>query len=252
MRRFSIHLTRSLIRTPISANGVTGLMILSGSLAGLALLIPGIWGPLLAVVLTQLQMFFDCCDGEVARWRGTYTPAGIFLDKVGHYLAEGLLGLGLGLRASGVTMGETDATKAWQYLFAGAFLMAWIFFNKALNDMVHVARAFNGLEKLAEQKTPVAGETPTSPAESAAQQGSTSLMTRLLRAARRAAGFLPLHKAFHSIELSLLILVVAVGGALFAQPLPVMRILLVVLAVAIVLVSAGHAISIKMSSKLRS
>ncbi len=251
MRRFSIHLTRALIRTPISANGVTGLMILSGSLAGLALLVPGIWGPLLAVALTQLQMLIDCCDGEVARWRGTYTPAGIFLDKVGHYLAEGLLGLGLGLRASGITMGETASTKVWQCLFAGAILMAWIWFNKALNDMVHVARAFNGLDKLAERKSLPSQEAPSAPAEPEAAETRSVLAVRLLGTARTMARFVPFHKAFHSIELSLVVFAVALIGLIVGQPLAVMRVLLVVLAVAIVLVSLGHAISIIMSSKLR-
>lgn len=251
MRRFSIHLTRALIRTPISANGVTGLMILSGALAGLTLLIPGVWGPLLAVTLTQLQMLLDCCDGEVARWRGTYTPAGIFLDKVGHYLAEGLLGLGLGLRASGITWGETEHVKVWQYLFAGAVLMAWIWFNKALNDMVHVARAFSGLDKLAERKSLPSQGVSSAPAEPAASEAAQAMSVRLLRTARTMARFVPFHKAFHSIELSLVIFAFAVIGLIIGQPLAIMRVLVVVLGVAIVLVSLGHAISIKMSSKLR-
>ena len=100
MRRFSIHLTRLLLRTPITANGVTVLMIIAGVLAGPALLLPGLWGPLLAVLLTQVQMLVDCSDGEVARWRGTSGPRGPFLDQIGHYPAEGSIGLFLG----GVTM----------------------------------------------------------------------------------------------------------------------------------------------------
>ena len=251
MRRFSVHLTRLLIRTPISANGVTGLMILSGSLAGVALLIPGVWGPLLAVFLTQLQMLLDCVDGEVARWRRTYTPAGIFLDKVGHYLAEGLLGLGLGLRASGIAMGESEPVRVWQYLFAGALLMAWIWLNKALNDMVHVARAFSGLDKLAESKSP-RSDLASDPDHEPIEPSPGSPVAQLLKAARRAARFVPFHKAFHSIELSLIVLVFALVGAVVGEPLAAMRVLLIVLSVAIVVVSLGHAVSIALSSKLRS
>ena len=81
MRRLSVHLTWLLVRTPISANGVTSLMIVAGFLAGPALLLPGIWGPLLAALLAQFQMFLDCSDGEVARWRRTMSPKGIFLDQ---------------------------------------------------------------------------------------------------------------------------------------------------------------------------
>ena len=88
LRRFSPYLTWLLLKTSISANGVTGLMILVGWSTAAALLIPGIWGALLAVVLGQLEMLVDCCDGAVARWRRTSSPAGVFLDKVGHYTTE--------------------------------------------------------------------------------------------------------------------------------------------------------------------
>jgi hypothetical protein len=87
LRRLSPYLTRVLLRTPISANGVTWVMIATGASAGLALLVPGLPGGALALVLGQLQMLWDCCDGEVARWRQTFSPAGTFLDKVGHYAA---------------------------------------------------------------------------------------------------------------------------------------------------------------------
>ena len=71
LRRLSPYLTMLFLRTRISANGVTGLMILAGWATAAALLIPGVPGALLALVLGQLQMLIDCCDGEVARWRGT-------------------------------------------------------------------------------------------------------------------------------------------------------------------------------------
>ena len=67
LRDLSPYLTWMLLRTSISANGVTGLMILTGWATAAALLIPGIGGAALALVLGQLQMLVDCCDGEVAR-----------------------------------------------------------------------------------------------------------------------------------------------------------------------------------------
>ena len=69
LRSLSPYLTWLLLRTSVSANGVTGLMILVGWSTAAALLVPGIAGAALAVVLGQLQMLVDCCDGEVARWR---------------------------------------------------------------------------------------------------------------------------------------------------------------------------------------
>ena len=108
LRNLSPYLTWLLLRTRSSANGVTGLMILVGWSTAAALLIPGIWGALLAVVLGQLQMLVDCCDGEVARWRGTRSPAGVFLDKVGHYTTEALIPLALGVRAAGLPIAGGD------------------------------------------------------------------------------------------------------------------------------------------------
>jgi len=68
LRRISPYLTRILLRTPITANGVTYLMILTGISISGALLVPGVKGLLLALFLSQLQMLWDCCDGEIARW----------------------------------------------------------------------------------------------------------------------------------------------------------------------------------------
>ena len=142
LRRFSPYLTWLLLKTPISAYGVTGLMILVGWSTAAALLIPGIWGALLEVVLGQLQMLVDCCDGEVARWRRTSSPAGVFLDKVGHYAAESAIAVALGVRADG----GLDDIGGWTTL--GALLALLIVLNKALNDAVHVARMTAGLPRL--------------------------------------------------------------------------------------------------------
>ena len=53
MRRISPYLTRLLIRAGLTANAVTCLMIVTGAASGFALLIPGLWGAVLAVLLTQ-------------------------------------------------------------------------------------------------------------------------------------------------------------------------------------------------------
>jgi hypothetical protein len=83
MRRISPYVTRLLLPTRITPNGVTALMILAGAGAAVALLWPGLGGALLAVLLTQTQMLLDCSDGELARWRRDYSSTGVFLDKVG-------------------------------------------------------------------------------------------------------------------------------------------------------------------------
>ena len=149
LRHISIYLTALLVRTPITANGVTWLMIVSGWAIAASLFIPGIVGAILALFFSQLQLYFDCCDGEVARWRGTSSAMGVFLDKVGHYTTEGAVAIALGFRAvSDLSLLRTDPGGSYPYVVAGLALGCLVLFNKALNDMVHVSRAFNGLDRL--------------------------------------------------------------------------------------------------------
>ncbi len=234
LRRVSVYVTALLVRTPISANGVTVLMIIAGFLAGPALLIPGIWGPLAAVLLTQLQMLLDCSDGEVARWRRTSSPRGIFLDQIGHFAAEGSIGLFLGLRAAGFVGGaEPDLARSWFFAFVGAVLMAGIWLNKSLNLMVVLARVNAGLDKL-----------PDVPGTRAVPPSS------LLGKIRQGARFIPFHRLYHSIELSLLTLAVAVVTTGWTDRLAVDQLFVLVMAVAVWVVIAGHGAAIWLSRRL--
>lgn len=225
-RRLSPYLTRILIATSITANGVTGLMILTGVAAGAALLVPGLLGALLAAVLGQLQMLWDCCDGEVARWRGVSSPVGFFLDKVGHYCAESAIPLALGVRADG----GLGSLGGWTTI--GAVLAVLVLLNKSLNDAVHVARAVNSLPRLEDS------------AATAVPRGS------LLRRLRSLARFIPFHRVFHSVEMTLLALVAAVGDSV-AGGLDGTRVLVAVLVPAAALTVVGHFAAIMSSSRLR-
>lgn len=235
MRRLSAHFTWLLVRTPISANGVTFLMIIAGFLAGPALLLPGIWGPLLALLLAQLQMFLDCSDGEVARWRQTMSPKGIFLDQTGHYVAEGSIGLFLGIKAAGIlAAGDAASVTDWQFVVLGALLMGGIWFNKALNAMVVLARTNSGLDKL--------------PDTAGVRQISGG---GAMAAARRVARFVPFHRIFHSIELTLVSFVVGIVALFFADTAVVWRVYVAALTVLIWVVVVGHFVAIWKSPRLR-
>jgi phosphatidylglycerophosphate synthase len=228
LRDISPYLTWALLKTRISANGVTGFMIVTGWLAAAALLIPGIGGAALAVVLGQLQMLFDCCDGEVARWRRTSSPAGHFFDAIGHYSTETLIAVVLGLRAAGWPFRVPD-DYLWTTLgFALALLLA---LNKALNDIMRVARAYSDLPKLG-----------NSAAVAAPRHG-------LLAFARKAVRFFPFHRMFHSVELTLVTFVVAVV-ALFTGTPATERVYLEVLVVLAFLALIGHFVAIVSSRRL--
>lgn len=229
LRGISPYLTRLLLRTPISANGVTALMILTGMGAAFALLIPGLPGVFLAAILGQMQMLWDCCDGEVARWRQTSSPKGVFLDRVGHYVTEGLIPIALGLRAAGFPDAGWLETP-WPLI--GALLAVLVLFNKSLNDMVHVSRAYNDLPKLADTKTV---GTP-----------QVSGVRRL----RSLARFFPFYRAYHSVELTLLALVAGIIDA-FVGDLAATRVLVAALAILGVITIVGHLVAILSSNKLR-
>jgi hypothetical protein len=135
LRRMSIHVTRLLVPTGISANGVTSLMILTG-VAGAAVLVwPSAWAVLVCALAMQLQVLLDCSDGEIARVRKTTSPAGVYLDRVGHYITEALLPIGLGIHVDG----GLGSIAGWTTV--GALTSVVVLLNKAFGDLIHVARA---------------------------------------------------------------------------------------------------------------
>lgn len=234
LRRLSPYLTRVLLKTSISPNGVTVLMILAGISAGLALLIPGLPGATLALIMGQVQMLLDCCDGEIARWREQYSPKGVFLDKIGHYSAESVIPIALGIRASGwpetPLLLDGAPTSIWPLL--GVLLALFIVYNKALNDMVHVSRAAAGLEKLPDTRE--------------VSVPDRALLARL----RSAARFVPFHRAYHSVELTILAFIAAVVDAV-AGDLVGTQLLVAVLVVLAPVVILGHIAAIVTSRRLR-
>lgn len=230
LRDLSPYVTWVLLKTPISANGVTGLMILTGWATAAALLIPGIWGPVLALILGQLQMLIDCCDGEVARWRKTKSPAGHFLDAVGHYTTEALIPLALGLRAAGFA--DNSRPIDWMWVALGAFLAIVIILNKVLNDLVRVARAMSDLPKLADAK------------------GANAPRPGMVAKLRRLARFVPFHRIYHSVELTIIAFLAALVGVAFGQ-LVVSQILVAVLLPLSILAIIGHFVAIMTSSRVR-
>jgi len=218
-RRISPYLTRIFLRTPITANGVTWLMILVGASIGPALLIPGWQGIAIALVLSHLQMLIDCCDGEVARWRETKSPMGIFLDKLGHYVAEGLIPICFGLRLADWPR-ESITNSIFPFL--GALLAILVIVNKGLNDAVHVARAFSGLPKIQDKS------------------GINMPTKGILRKARKVFNFIPAQRIFHSVEFTMY---VAIFGTLNES-------LEIALGIAL-FVTVGHIAAIVSSAKLR-
>lgn len=229
IRLLSIRVTRWLLPTGISPNGVTWLMIVAGVLGAFALPLPGLVGPVVVVVAMQLQILLDCSDGEVARWRQRFSPAGIYLDRVGHYLTEAAIPIALGLRAGGYSLSTPLDVDGWTVL--GFVVAVIVLVNKAFTDLVHVARAKTGRPMLDDVAD------------------TTRSHVSGLAAVRRALGYLPIFRAFVAVEASLLALVagvvdVARGDLLGSQ------VLLVVLVPLAVITAGGHLLGVLTSSRL--
>jgi phosphatidylglycerophosphate synthase len=214
MRRLSPYLTRLLLRTGISANGVTWLMILAGVAAAGVLALPGLLPAIGAALLIQLQLLLDCSDGEVARWRGEKSVLGVYLDRIGHWLTEGALPIALGIRTGDDT-----------YVMLGLVAAVLVLLIKGESALVTVARAEAG--------QPPAADTA---AVAAPHPGP-------LRSARRVLGFLPFYRAFVAVELTLL--------ALAAEILGLTEELVIALVVATGITAAGHLLAIVTSARLR-
>ena len=104
--------------------------------------------------------------------------------------------------------------------------------NKALNDMVRVARANAGLPKLADTQAAYA---PTH---------------GLIATLRKAARFLPFHRLYHSVELTILIFVFSIVGLFIGSTLAD-RILLCALVPLALLAIVGHFVTIMSSRRVR-
>jgi phosphatidylglycerophosphate synthase len=226
IRRASPYLTRLFLRTPITPNGATWLMIASGLAAAAVLTLPGIVPAVGAVLLIQLQILLDCSDGELARWLDVRSTAGVYLDRIGHWLTEAALPIALGVRADG------GWDEVGTYTTLGLVVAVLVLLIKGESALVTVARAESG--------RPPARDTR---AVAAPRAG-------LLRRLRRMFGFAPFFRAFVAMEATLLALAAAIVDAI-AGDLAGSRALVIALIAVAALTAAGHLVAVLASDRLR-
>jgi phosphatidylglycerophosphate synthase len=231
MRRLSPYFTWLFVRIGFSPNQLTYLMIVCGVLGGAAVAVTGrglaglMWA-IAGAVLIQAYLLLDCSDGEVARFRKRTSVTGVYLDRIGHYMSEVALLIGLGVRAQG-------AFQNGGYIELGLLAALGAALIKAETDNVVVARAKSGL--------------PADPAtgDRALRPESTGLAL-----AREAMSLLKLHRIIGAVELSLLILAAAVVDDL-THGLIATRALTVAVAVVAVVQTGLHFVSIVASRRLK-
>lgn len=226
MRRISPAATWIFARLGWSPNAVTAGFIVCGLAGAGVTVLPGLGPAIGAAVLIQLYLLLDCSDGELARWSGREgSVTGIYLDRIGHYLAEAALLSALGIRAQG------QLAVTGPYVTAGLAAAVLAVLVKAETDNVIVARASAGLGGSYE--------------DAALAPRSSGLAL-----ARRLASALKVHRAIQAVELSLLILIAAIidaaGGGLTAT-----RVLAVACLIIAGLMVVAHLAAIIASRRLR-
>jgi phosphatidylglycerophosphate synthase len=222
MRKLSPYLTVRLVPTAATPDGVTAAMVVVGVLAAGVLALPGLGWAIATAVGIQVYLLLDCSDGELARWRGTTSPRGVYLDRVGHYLVDAALLVALGARAS------HRQADGWLVLGLVAALCAVL--GKAETDLVDVARSRHGA--------------------AAATDTDTVLRSSRMSSLRRVAQVFRVHRLIQAVELSLAALVAAAYDTA-AGGVTATRVLVVIAAAVAGVLVLAHLASILMSSRLR-
>jgi phosphatidylglycerophosphate synthase len=226
VRRVSPYLTRRLLATRVTPNAVTWAMVAVGLLAAAILTLPGVLPALAAAALIQGQILLDCVDGELARWRQQFSPAGIYLDRFAHFVTETALPIALGIRADG-GWGELGGYTSLGLLAAVLALLV-----RVEIVLVHVARAESGRPPLEDT-------------------AAVSVPRRApLRRLRRVLGFLPFFRAFVAVEATLLALAAALLDLALGE-LEATRVLVVALVPLAAVTALGRLVTILSSERLR-
>jgi phosphatidylglycerophosphate synthase len=226
LRDVSLRATAVLIRTPVTANQLTGLMIVVGLAAAVVASRPGLVPAVVAAALVVGYFLLDLCDGEVARWRSSTSVTGVYLDRVGHYLVEAALLTAYGFRAAG-GVPPAGNLGGWTTLGVATALLAVLI--KAETDLVDVARVRSGLDQQ--------------------EEAAAELRSPVLGAARRVASLLRVHQLTGALESSLLLVVAAVVDQATGS-LAGTRVLVILLAVVSAVMVVLHLASILLSRRL--
>jgi len=131
IRRISVRLSALMLPFPITPNVITGVSVLLGVAAGVAVGFGNYRWTVFGGALLMLSLLFDNCDGEVARVKHQFSDWGAWFDIYGDFVVNAAFMAGM-------------AVGAWQqfnqpvYLYAGAFaVFAFTFYNGTVFRYIH-------------------------------------------------------------------------------------------------------------------
>jgi phosphatidylglycerophosphate synthase len=135
-RLASIYITWFLLHTSVSALQVT-VMSVAAVVAGVVLLgMQPAWIAFLGAVALVIHHVLDKVDGEIARFRQSFSLSGVYLDELGHMLASAGLFLGLGAHLSWNARSAGEVVVILGPAFLGALSMVLVRQNKTAAYLV--------------------------------------------------------------------------------------------------------------------
>lgn len=131
-RKVSLSITRILIHTPVTPNGLTVAIMFLGILSGVAAYFAEYWWSLvLAGFLFQTQSMLDGCDGEIARLKYQFSVKGQWLDSIGDDITNYVFCLGLALGQAKVLGWD------WLYIVGGLVFLVQCYASALMYQRIY-------------------------------------------------------------------------------------------------------------------
>lgn len=121
-------ITKHLIKTNLTPNMITVMMMLSGIIGAIFFAIPSIAMKIIGTVFIHLWYILDCCDGEVARIKKKYSKFGKEIDYTAHILNHPLFTVAFML--------SMMQLKIYNSTFVGIIFMIIIIINLMFRNML--------------------------------------------------------------------------------------------------------------------
>ena len=168
VRKLSIRITWLILHTRLGANQVTVLGIIIGLLGAVLLSQANIWIALVALALLQLSFVIDFCDGEVARYYGTGSAGGAYLDWIGHYYVPAVAVAALAWSCL------TTGAGSWVFVAAIVLILGFVRVAYSARDHVLLGLYRDDPQLRGSEQVPSVLYSPT---KAARQNWSTSMQT---------------------------------------------------------------------------
>jgi len=135
-RTFSIYFTKFFIKVGVSANQVTVISIIVGLASAVLIALASALSMAIAGMSIFLFTILDCSDGEVARYHGTQSYTGLYLDRFAAACVDPAVLFAIGVNVSCHTAGVWGLIAAFigaLYLLLSRICVSYVYLDVALD-----------------------------------------------------------------------------------------------------------------------